>query len=123
MKPKKKNNIITVDTLISQHSTIEGSIKSEGTLRIDGKVTGDVNSKSDVIVGETGLVEGNIDCVNIIISGIVNGNINASEQLRLTPTSRLNGDANIKSIITDEGSYFNGSCNMLIDNTKTSSKK
>ncbi|MCG8502792.1 MAG: polymer-forming cytoskeletal protein [Firmicutes bacterium] len=117
MLSKKKSQTISVDTLIGKNAFFEGNLKLEGTIRIDGKVNGEIEVKGDVVIGETALVTGNIVSTNVIISGTVEGNVIAKEQLRLTSSSKLVGDIKMNSLIADEGAILNGNCGML-DNTK-----
>lgn len=113
MMSKRRSNEISVDTLIGKNTYFEGNIKSDGTIRIDGKIKGEIESKGDVVVGESGSIIGNIECMNVIISGSVEGNVIAREQLRLTPTAKLVGDIKMNSLITDEGASFTGNCGMV----------
>ncbi len=122
MFSKNKTNVISVDTLIGKNTTFEGNIKLGGIIRIDGKVKGEISSTGDVIIGEDAKVIGNIMCNNIIISGIVEGNITAKEQLRLTSTAKLSGDTSMNCFITDEGAQVNGKCIMVDKKSSPSSK-
>ena len=81
-----------IDTVIGKNSTFEGTIKSEGTLRIDGNFTGQIETKGNVVIGESAKIEANITTDNIIVSGEVKGNIFAKGQLQLTSTGKLYGD-------------------------------
>jgi len=111
----KKNtpvNLDRIDTLIGKNTGIEGALIAEGTVRIDGKVKGDVTLSGNLIVGEEGSIKGNVKADSIILSGIIEGNVNAANQLHLTPTSRLIGDIDVRNIVIDEGAVFRGSCKM-----------
>src|SRR5205085_11695269 len=74
--------------LIGNGTTIEGDIRSNGDLRIDGTVHGNVYSKAKVVVGSTGMVEGDINCQNADISGTVKGKSSINELLFLKATSK-----------------------------------
>src|ERR1044071_2184316 len=78
--------------LIGAGTTIEGDIRSNGDIRIDGTVFGNVHSKAKVVIGNTGVVEGDINCQNADISGSVKGKTNISELLFLKASSKINGD-------------------------------
>ncbi len=95
-----------------QGTTINGDVSTEGDIRIDGKVTGNVTSKAKVVLGATGVVEGDIICQNAYIDGRVNGTIEVSELLLLSKTSHINGDIKIKKLVVEEGAKFNGKCSM-----------
>lgn len=104
-----------IDTIIGTSSNIQGTISSAGTIRIDGSYTGNITSDSDVIVGESGLIEGNIFASNVVISGKVNGNINCRSLLEISSTGRLVGDVEVKNIAIADGAYFKGKCNTLVN--------
>lgn len=105
-------NLDRIDTLIGKNTGIEGALTAEGTVRVDGKVKGDVTLSGNLIVGEEGSIKGNVKADCIVLSGIIEGNITAANQLHLTPTSRLIGDIDVRNIVIDEGAVFHGSCKM-----------
>jgi cytoskeletal protein CcmA (bactofilin family) len=110
--------------LIGNGTTIEGDIRSNGDLRIDGTVHGNVYSKAKVVVGSTGMVEGDINCQNADISGTVKGKSSINELLFLKATSKLNGDIVTGKLIVEVGASFTGSCNMgpMIKDIKNADK-
>jgi cytoskeletal protein CcmA (bactofilin family) len=95
-----------------QGTTITGDVSTEGDIRIDGKVTGTVTSKAKVVLGATGVVEGDIVCQNAYIDGRVNGNMEVAELLILSKSSHISGDIKIKKLVVEEGAKFNGRCSM-----------
>ena len=101
------------DTLIGRTTMVEGVIKTEEPLRIDGKVQGEVISKADLIIGEKSHITGDVTCQNVMLAGTVQGNITAKGQLHITASGRLHGDANIGSFIVDERGVFDGKCAMV----------
>ena len=113
---KKKIDLIMVDTLIGANTFFTGNIELKGTIKIAGRLEGDINSEGDIIVAEGASIVGNLFGNNIIISGDVEGNVMAHEQLRLTPSGNLNGNMHVTSLITDEGATFHGKCEMLEKN-------
>lgn len=110
--------------LIGTGTVIEGDIRSNGDLRIDGSVHGNVYSKAKVVVGNTGLVEGNINCQNADVSGTVKGKSTVNELLFLKSSSKMNGDIVTGKLVVEVGATFTGSCNMgpLIKDIKDGDK-
>lgn len=104
-----------IDTIIGTTSNIQGTITSSGTVRIDGNYTGNVTSDADVIVGEGGIIDGNISSVNVIISGKVNGNISCKGLLEISSTGRLIGDVEVKNIAITDGAVFKGKCDTMVN--------
>ncbi len=99
-------------TLIGTGTVIEGKIRTEGSIRVDGRVVGDLIAKVNVTVGSSGVVEGNIQAKNISLAGKVGGTVNASEKLILEAKSTLQGDIRAVRLVVDEGARFDGKCNM-----------
>lgn len=98
--------------LIGTGTTIEGDIKSSGDIRVDGTVYGSVQSKAKVVLGATGLVEGDINSQNADISGTIKGKTVCSELLFLKATARVTGDIITGKLVVEVGATFTGSCNM-----------
>ena len=98
--------------LIGAGTTIEGDIKSSGDIRVDGTVYGSVQSKAKVVLGSTGLVEGDINSQNADISGTIKGKTVCSELLFLKSTARVTGDIVTGKLVVEVGATFTGSCNM-----------
>ena len=114
----KKNEVINissdkVDTIIGRNNTIKGSIKATGVLRIDGNVDGEVESIGDVVIGESGKVEGNISAKHVTIAGIVEGNIKADANLEILSAGKLIGDIVVGKLIINDGAKFDGKCEMI----------
>lgn len=98
--------------IISNGTVIEGEIKSNGDIRIDGTIRGSVTSKSKVVIGATGAVEGDVHCQNADISGAVKGKTNVAEMLFLKSHARINGDIHTGKLVVEVGASFTGNCNM-----------
>lgn len=111
-KAEEANAALRVMNQLGQGTTINGDVIAEGDVRIDGKVTGNVTSKSKVVVGATGVIDGNIHCSNAYVDGRVNGHIEVSELLILSKTAHITGDIKIKKLVVEEGAKFNGRCTM-----------
>ena|ERR1035437_2110998 len=98
--------------LIGAGTSIEGEVKSNGDIRIDGTVKGSVTSKAKVVIGTTGVIEGDINCQNADISGAVNGKTIVTDMLFLKSTAKLTGDIVSSKLVVESGASFTGSCNM-----------
>ena len=122
-KADEANGALRVMNQFGNGTIITGDVSTEGDVRIDGKINGNVQSKSKVVVGNTGVIEGNILCQNAYIDGRVNGNIEVSELLILSKTALVVGDIKIKKFVVEEGARFNGKCTMGMSNTPTDGKE
>lgn len=100
-------NIITAGTLI------KGDITASGDFRLDGTLEGNIQLNGKLVVGDSGVVNGNILCVNANIIGTVNGNLSVKELLSLNATARVKGDILINKLSIEPGALFTGKCRML----------
>jgi cytoskeletal protein CcmA (bactofilin family) len=107
---------------IGQGSIIKGDIITEGDLRIDGTLTGSITTKGRLVLGETGLVEGEVVCQNALIAGTLKAKIQVHELLSLKATANLSGDIITNKLAIEPGANFTGSCSMgaSIKNIKSS---
>lgn len=107
------NNTIN---LISNGTDITGDVKSTGDIRIDGSLTGNLNTKGKVVIGQTGKVSGEIICKNCEISGISEGRVIVSQLLILKVTSKITGDIVTSKLSIEPGALFSGTCKMSDNN-------
>ncbi|MBL0327877.1 MAG: polymer-forming cytoskeletal protein [Bacteroidetes bacterium] len=109
-----KNNISEGQSvnLIGAGTTIEGDITTNGDMRIDGSLTGSINVKGKLVIGASGMVEGEIICQNADISGTIKGKIGVAELLALKASSKLSGDIITNKIAIEPGATFTGTCSM-----------
>lgn len=115
---RKRRKQKVVDTIVSEGTVIEGKLSHEKSLRIDGKVHGEIVCDGDVHIGKSGYVETTIKANNIIISGEVTGDVHAIDNVHIQPTGRLTGSVTTKGIIIDEGGIFNGESMITTDEEK-----
>ena len=108
----KQNNPTQISNRILQGTTIIGDISSEGDLRIDGIIEGNIDIKGKMVLGEKGVLRGTLTCSQAFISGKVIGNVQISEILNLAASAKIEGDIHTPKLITEEGATFNGKCNM-----------
>ena len=100
-------------TIIGRGVKIDGKLNCNGNIRIEGEIKGDISSRSNVVVGEKGNVNGQINADSITIGGKVNGTVNANKKLVLDPTADLKGDIVTKILIVEEGARFEGNSKIL----------
>jgi len=102
----------SVETLVGRNCDLKGNVHSKGTIRVDGKVEGNVTSEDGVIVGEHAIVKGDIEGRHIIIGGKVTGDVFASSKLEILHTGSLYGDIRTPILVINEGVVFEGTCEM-----------
>jgi cytoskeletal protein CcmA (bactofilin family) len=102
----------TTINLISNGTDITGDIKSNGDIRIDGTLKGNLSTKGKVVIGPTGKVHGEVFCKNSEVSGIVEGKITVGQLLNLKASSKIIGDIATSKLSVEPGAIFSGNCKM-----------
>ena len=107
---EETNNLINI---ITSGTVIKGDITASGDFRLDGTLEGNIQLNGKLVVGDSGVVNGNILCLNANIIGTVNGNLSVKELLSLHATARVKGDILINKLSIEPGAVFTGKCRML----------
>jgi cytoskeletal protein CcmA (bactofilin family) len=100
-------------SLLSKNVRIEGEIQGPENLHVEGYLKGAVALSGDIFIGNTGIVEADVEAKNIVIQGEVTGNVKAHHQLEIQSTGKLVGDCTAASIDIKEGAVFEGRSNMI----------
>ena len=127
--PERLNRIV-------EGTHIEGEIKSDSNIRIDGYLKGTITVKGRLVLGPTGKIDGNINCKNADLEGKLNGKIEVDELLSLKSTAKLQGEISTNKLSIEPGAIFSGNCKMgavlkdltnsednLVDNKETIEEK
>lgn len=113
----KKNKVEldeqAISTMISEGCVLDGNLKAPAFVRIEGQITGDVTIDEGLILGEKGLVTGNVVTKEIIVYGTVNGNISA-QSLEIRSTGRITGDIKTQVLQVETGGMHNGKLTMSV---------
>jgi cytoskeletal protein CcmA (bactofilin family) len=95
-------------SVISNDIEIIGTIKGTGSVRIDGKLEGELHCGGDAIIGKSAQIKGNIVVTSATIEGAVNGNITAKDRIEMKSTARVTGDIRAKRLSVEDGVTFIG---------------
>ena len=87
-------------------------MKSTGDIRIDGSLSGNLNTKGKVVIGTTGKIKGEVICKNSEVAGIIDGKITVSQLLNLKASSKIYGDIVTSKLSIEPGAVFSGNCKM-----------
>jgi cytoskeletal protein CcmA (bactofilin family) len=103
--PERLNRIV-------EGTHIEGDIKSDSNIRIDGYLKGTITVKGRLVLGPTGKIDGNISCKNADLEGKLNGTIIVDELLSLKSSAKLQGEISTNKLSIEPGAIFSGNCKM-----------
>lgn len=103
--PEKLNRIV-------DGTSIEGHIKSDSNIRIDGKLKGTIQTRGRLVIGPSGFIDGDITCENADIEGTFTGKIQVNGLLTLKQSAKLKGEIITGKLAIEPGAVFSGSCTM-----------
>lgn len=98
----------TPDTVISSEVEITGTIKSSGSVRIDGKLDGELHCSGDAVIGKSAQIKGNLNVNSVSIEGTLEGNVVAKDRIAMKSSARVNGDIKAKRLSVEDGVTFIG---------------
>lgn len=101
-----------VETVIGKGSEVKGDIRSTTSVRVDGRLEGNLHTSGDVIVGESGVVVATIEAASVLVAGEVQGQIKASARLELAASGKVRGDVETPILVVNEGGRLDGNCAM-----------
>lgn len=102
-----------IETVIGEGTSVRGDIESAGTIRIDGRLEGNINHQGTLIVGPKGYVNANVHSALMAVAGEVTGDLVIDDKLELLATARLTGNIQCGHLVVQEGARFEGQSNML----------
>lgn len=109
---KAADEITNSSNVIGKGTTLEGNIETAGNIRIEGRIIGNIKSKSKIALGNSSVVDGNVSAQNADIEGTVKGKIEISDMLVLKATATVHGDISTGKLVVEPGAVFNGTCKM-----------
>lgn len=112
LEEKQEFQTANLSNVIGKGTTLTGDIEAYGNIRIEGKIIGNIYSKSKVVLGNGSYVEGNITAQNAEVEGEVKGKLEITDVLSLKSTALINGDIYTSKMVMEPGAKFNGKCEM-----------
>ncbi len=101
-----------LNALLGRGSEFEGTLKFEGTVRVDGKFKGEIHSEGTLIVGEHANLDAKIKVGTAVVSGTITGDMEAKSRVELHSPARVTGNLSAPTLSVQDGVVFNGSCQM-----------
>jgi cytoskeletal protein CcmA (bactofilin family) len=114
----KKKEQPELETIIGPDTIFQGTIKTKGMLRVDGRIEGGILEAHTVIIGTQGQVQGDINAKSVTVGGKVTGNITTEESLEILSKAQVFGDIHSALLSIGEGAIFEGHCVMSAENNK-----
>lgn len=101
-----------LNAFLGEGTSFKGALTFEGTVRIDGRLEGQIFTKDTLVVGESAQVKAEIHAGTVVIGGTVQGNVVAERRIEIHASGRLFGNVSTPSLVIEEGVVFEGSCTM-----------
>lgn len=109
---KEVEELSNSSNIIGKGTIVNGSIETFGNIRVEGKVVGDIKTKSKAAFGHSSQVDGSVLAQNAEVAGHITGTIEVTEQLVLKATATIDGDIITNKLLVESGANFNGKCKM-----------
>ena len=109
---RTEDELSNSSNIIGKGTIVTGSIETFGNVRVEGRVVGDIKTKSKAAFGGSSEVEGNILAQNAEVAGHIKGALEVTELLVLKPTASIDGDIVTNKLLVESGANFNGKCKM-----------
>lgn len=93
-------------------TSVEGTIKADNDIRVDGQLNGKLQCKGKLIIGPTGKIDGEVFCTNAVVEGTFTGTMVVEEILSVRETAKIEGDISTDKLTVQSGATFNVSCTM-----------
>ena len=107
-----------LNSFLGEGTQIEGDLKFNGTLRIDGCFKGEIAATGSLFVGETAVIEADIHTTNVLNSGEIRGSVYADEVIELVEPGKVHGNIEAPNIVIHPGVFFEGTCSTREPNKK-----
>jgi len=109
---KAADEITNSSNVIGKGTVLEGNIETSGNIRIEGRIIGNIKSKSKIALGSSSIIDGNVAAQNADVEGTVKGKVEISDLLVLKATGSVQGDISTGKLVVEPGAVFNGTCKM-----------
>jgi len=109
---KEVEELSNSSNIIGKGTIVNGSIETFGNIRVEGKVIGDIKTKSKAAFGHSSQVDGSVLAQNAEVAGHITGTIEVTELLVLKATASIDGDIITNKLLVESGATFNGKCKM-----------
>ena len=117
-KEERGQEVGKINSIVGSETKFNGDCRVEGTIRVDGEFEGKLEVSKVIIIGKSGVVKGEVKSSEVVVGGRVMGTIQGENRVELQAGAHVEGDIRTKSLIVDEGVFFDGQCKMKDDRVK-----
>lgn len=121
-KDKVAMELQSISTLVSEGCILDGNLKAPAYVRIDGHVTGDVMVDEGLILGEKGIIAGNVITKELVVYGTIEGHLQVTS-LEIKATGKVTGEIRTQSLAVENGAVYNGNLSMTQNSRLAQSNK
>lgn len=107
-----EKNFAGITNIIGEGTEISGNLFVPGSIRVDGKVDGEISISDQLTVGKTGFLKGNIKTKDAIVGGRIEGTMTVTNRIELQKSAKIKVDLICKLLVVEEGVIFDGTCSM-----------
>ncbi|QTD43881.1 bactofilin family protein [Ottowia testudinis] len=100
-----------IDTVIAEQCTLEGDLTTKNSIKVDGRIQGTLRADGRAIIGETGVVKGDVYAADLVVLGRLEGNVHA-QRLHLQASAQIHGNIEAETLQVDPGARYQGSVTM-----------
>ena len=101
-----------LDTVIGKNARIKGDLITDGGVRLDGQVEGNIEAQSIIITGKDSLIKGDVHCKDAILAGRIEGHVFATDAIEMQTGASVLGDIHSKHLVIQKDCFFEGKCQM-----------
>ena len=109
----RRNDKLEVDSIIGKGAEFKGTVKGEGSIRIEGKVDGKIDIGGEILMHQDAVIKADIKAGSLTIGCKVEGNIDCKGRVELLPSGALKGNVKASDLTIAEGAFFDGQCKMV----------
>jgi len=108
----QKKEDLPIKAYLGSDALFKGSLTFEGTVQIDGKFEGKVNTKDTLVIGETGDMQADMEVGTLVCKGKLRGTVLASKKIEMYPASKITGNIQTPALSVELGAVLDGNLNM-----------
>tara|TARA_Y100001934_G_C12270843_1_gene734827 strand:+ start:64 stop:501 length:438 start_codon:yes stop_codon:yes gene_type:complete len=110
--PGSQTPLGTPHTILGPEASFNGKLAFQGQVRIDGKFSGEIETKDIVVIGKGATVEATLQVGSLVLHGVLRGDVKADKSIELHPPAKLYGNIETPSLVVHAGVTFDGNCKM-----------